>query len=60
VTDNGPTFIAAAGYLLEKYGIHHIKISPYDSQVNGLVERKHFDVRKSLMKACETTILSGY
>src|SRR6266481_4808767 len=53
VTDNGPAFVAAAGYLSEKYGIHHIKISPYNSQANGLVERKHFDVRESLMKACE-------
>ena len=38
VTDNGPAFMAAAGYLSEKYGIHHIKISPYNSQANGLVE----------------------
>src|SRR5882724_8909192 len=27
VTNNGPAFIAAAGYLSQKYGIHHIKIS---------------------------------
>ena len=53
VTDNGPAFVAAAGYLAEKYGVHHIKISPYNSQANGLVERKHFDVRESLMKACK-------
>ena len=38
VTDNGPAFVAAAGYLSEKYGIHHIKISPYNSQANGVVE----------------------
>src|SRR6266481_6028297 len=52
VMDNGPAFVAAASYLSEKYGIHHIKISPYNSQANGLVERKHFDICKSLMKAC--------
>ena len=52
VTDNGPAFIVAAGYLAEKYGIHHIKISPYNSQANSLVERKHFDIRESIMKAC--------
>ena len=40
------------GYLAKKYGIHHIKISPYNSQANGVVKRKHFDVRESLMKAC--------
>src|SRR5882724_2081114 len=38
VTDNGPAFVAAAGYLSEKYGIHHIKISLYNSQANGIVE----------------------
>ena len=36
--DNGSAFVAAAGYLSEKYGIHHIKISPYNSQANGLVK----------------------
>jgi len=51
--DNGLEFVAAAAYLSEKYGIHHIKISPYNSQVNGLVEHKHFDVHESLMKACD-------
>ncbi|EJD41808.1 hypothetical protein AURDEDRAFT_68242 [Auricularia subglabra TFB-10046 SS5] len=35
-----------------KHGIRHIKISAYNSRANGLVERKHFDVRESLMKAC--------
>src|SRR5882724_8660016 len=52
VTDNGPAFVATAGYLSEKYGIHHIKISPYKSQANGIVERKHFDKCESLMKTC--------
>jgi len=53
VTDNGLAFVAAAAYLSEKYGIHHIKISPYNSQTNGLVEHKHFNVHESLMKACD-------
>ena len=52
VTDNGPTFVAVAGYLSENYGIHHIKISPYNSQANGVVEHKHFDICESLMKTC--------
>ena len=52
VTNNGPAFIAAAGYLSKKYGIHHVKISPYNSQANGMVERKHIDIRESLMKTC--------
>src|SRR5882724_11057908 len=53
VTDNGPAFLAAAAYLLEKYSIHHTKISPYNLQENGLVECKHFDIHESLMKACD-------
>src|SRR5882724_11080026 len=52
VTDNGPAFVAAAGYLSEKYGIHHFKISPYNSQANSIVEQKHFDICESLMKMC--------
>src|SRR5882724_6770218 len=52
VTDNVPVFVAAVGYLSKKYGIHHIKISPYNSQANGVVERKHFDIHESLMKMC--------
>jgi len=38
ITNNGPIFIAAAGYLSEKYWIHHVKISPYNSQANGVVK----------------------
>ena len=49
----GPEFVAAAAYLSEKYSIHHIKISPYNSWENGLVECKHFDIWESLMKACD-------
>src|SRR5882724_5672291 len=45
-------FVAVVDYLSEKYGIHHIKISPYNSQANSIVECKHFDIRKSLMKMC--------
>ena len=34
----------------KKYQVPHITISPYNSQVDGLVERQHWDVRKALMK----------
>ncbi|TDL13482.1 hypothetical protein BD410DRAFT_679623, partial [Rickenella mellea] len=40
-------------YLATKYGIHHIKISPYNSRANGAVEKRHFDVREALMKAAQ-------
>ena len=53
VTDNGSTFLAALSWLKEKYGINHIRISPYNSQANGLVERAHYDVRASLIKAVD-------
>jgi len=50
VTDNGPAFVAAADELARKYGIRHIRISAYNKQANGLVERKHYDVREAMMK----------
>jgi hypothetical protein len=53
VTDNGTPFVAAVEFLAERYHIQHIRISGYNSQANGLVERKHFDVRHSITKAAE-------
>lgn len=50
VTDNGPVFISALDYLADRYHITHIRISPYNSQANGRVERRHRDVREALMK----------
>ncbi|KXN81666.1 hypothetical protein AN958_04005 [Leucoagaricus sp. SymC.cos] len=41
VTNNGMAFIAAMDYLKEKYGIQHIRISPYNSQSNSTVETTH-------------------
>jgi hypothetical protein len=53
ITDNHPAFIEALNWLAEQYGIHHICISPYDSQANGIVERRHLDVREAIMKVCD-------
>jgi hypothetical protein len=53
VTDNSPAFIEALNWLAEQYGIHHIRISPYNSQANGIVERRHLDVREAIMKVCD-------
>lgn len=53
VTDNGPAFIAALEYLSETYKINHIRISPYNSQANGPVERRHLDVREAIMKTAQ-------
>ena len=51
VTDNGKPFIAAVKWLNAKYGIVGIRISSYNSQANGTVERGHWDIRQSLFKA---------
>jgi hypothetical protein len=53
VTDNGLAFIEALNWLAEQYEIHHIRILPYNSQVNRIVERLHLDVRKAIMKVCD-------
>jgi hypothetical protein len=52
ITDNSPVFIEALNWLAEQYRIHHIRISPYNSQVNGIVECHHLDVREAIMKVC--------
>jgi transposase InsO family protein len=53
VTDNAPQFRKAVDLLATKYGIHPIRISPYNSQANGIVERRHWDVREAIMKSCD-------
>ena len=37
--------------LTSQYGIHHIWISPYNSQANGVVEQCHYDVWKAMVKS---------
>ena len=53
ITDNGGPFVAALDYLAKRYGITHIRISSYNHRANGIVERAHYDVRKSLYKAAD-------
>jgi hypothetical protein len=36
-----------------KHKITHIWISPYNLQVNGSVERCHYDIREAIMKSCD-------
>ena len=52
VTDNGSETKGAFKILMEDLGIPHVRISPYNSQANGVVERGHFTMREALMKAC--------
>ena len=53
MTDNAAPYIAALDYLAHRYGIHHIRVSGYNSQANGIVESKHFDFREAMMKTCK-------
>ena len=52
VTDNGPSLMGEFAQLVQKFNVHHIKISPYNSQANGVVERGHFNLREALVKMC--------
>ena len=45
ITDNGSPYVLALDWLVDKYWIHHIRISPYNVQSNGVVERHH--IRKN-------------
>jgi len=56
VTDNGSAFVAALDWLQAWYGITHIRISPYNSRTNGLVECQHRTIHESIMKACNGDI----
>ena len=51
ITDNGPAFIQALDVLVSQYGICHIWISPYNSQVNGVVKWCHYNVREAIVKS---------
>lgn len=60
MTDNGTPFIAAMEWLKSKYGITGIKIAPYHSQSNAVVERGHWDLRQSLYKATGGNLSKWY
>lgn len=53
VTDNAPQYVQATEYLSQKYNINYIRISPYNSRAQGVIERRHFDVREALIKAAD-------
>jgi hypothetical protein len=55
-TDNGPSFGKEFTKLANLYHIRHIKISAYNSQGNGVVERGHFNIREALVKLCKGRI----
>ncbi len=57
VTNNGTAYIEALDWLASKYGIHHIRISAYNSQANRIVERQHRTIQESLLKTCKDNVL---
>ncbi|KZP17248.1 hypothetical protein FIBSPDRAFT_747428 [Athelia psychrophila] len=38
---------------MRRLGIPHVRISAYNSRANGVVERGHFTIRESIVKACQ-------
>ena len=51
VTDNRTPYIQALDILTNRYRIHHIHISPYNSQANGMVEQHHYNVQETIIKS---------
>jgi len=56
VTDNGSALEGEFMKKVGKFNIHRIKISPYNSQANGVVERGHFILREALVRMCGKNI----
>jgi transposase InsO family protein len=56
ITDNGTAYIATLDWLASRYGINHIHISTYNSQVNSIIERQHYTIHKSLVKTYEGNV----
>ena len=53
VTDNGTAYVAVLDWLMDRYGIRHIRISVYNSRANRIIECQHRTVHDSLVKVCE-------
>jgi len=51
VTDNGSEVKGAFAELLQRLNIPQVRISPYNKQANGVVERGHFIIREAIMKS---------
>jgi hypothetical protein len=58
VTDNGPEVKGAFEILMRRLQIPLVRISPYNSKANGVVERGHFIIREAIVKACRGDIES--
>ena len=56
IMDNGVPIIVGLDWLMKKYHIMHIRISPYNKQANGIVEWRHRSIWESIIKACDGDI----
>ena len=53
VTDNGSEVKGAFAELLRRLNIPQVRISAYNKQANGVVERGHFILREAIMKSVQ-------
>jgi hypothetical protein len=60
ITDNAPQYTAALEWIEKTYGIRGVKISSYNSQANGKIERGHWDLIQMLAKACGGDLSKWY
>lgn len=51
-TDNGTEFQGAVSVLAKRYGVHIVRISPYNPVANGMIERGHRTWINSIWKLC--------
>ena len=51
VTDNGSEVKGAFAELLRRLSVPQVRVSPYNKQANGVVERGHFILREAIMKS---------
>jgi hypothetical protein len=51
-TDNGPETKAAFSELCRRHNLPQVRISAYNSQANGVIERGHFIMRQAIIKSC--------
>jgi hypothetical protein len=56
VTDNGPEVKGAVRHLLDQYNVSQIRISPYNSAANGVIECGYFTIQEALIKSCNRNV----
>jgi len=57
ISDNGAEYVSACSRMESRFNIPHIRISPYNSQANGVIERGHRTFREALLRLCGPKVL---